>query len=246
MDKYFDIYETKVDIAELEEGKNKDVLAVLEFPFGVSGKINLNKRYYPDQVWKDAINGLDKKIQASFVPGTAGHPMGGAGTPLKDVSHILTKVWVDENKKGWARATVLNTEPGRTTMTVLKSGTKKIGASLRGFGETDSNGAVKRGLELKTIDLVIDPSFAQDATLTPANIIESTIIGEAKEQGETDIGNLSQDELRVAGSHIKARLTEGKVGQRTKQEGSLFCEYIVAGGGLSFEDWKKEFGGEDA
>lgn len=249
--KYSDIFETKVGIDELEEGKNKDILAVLEFPFGRSGVMNLNKHYYSDLIWKNAIGKLDKKIQASFVPGTAGHPFG-SGTPLKDISHVLTKVWVDSEKLGWAKATLLNTEAGRTTLTVLKSGTKKIGASLRGYGEIDSNGAVKKGLEIKTVDLVIDPSFAADATITPANIIESTILGvegehkEHEEHEEVDPGKLSQEEKKLAGIlENRQMLKEDRVEKREKNERRFYAEFLEAGGKGSFKDWQEKYGGQE-
>lgn len=243
MKKYIDIFETKIDLDEkmLEEDKEtrEQFLAGLEFAFGRRDKENFNKRIYPGKVWNSAVEEFGETIEAGWKLGDLDHPLEG-GTKLGTASHLLTKVWLGEDGRGMAEAYILKTTKGKDLLRILKSGVK-IGASLRGLGEVDSQGRVKPGLKILAIDLVENPSFGADAQITQANIIES-FIPVLEEKG---IGELSQDELRLAGIYSgRPVLKEGRIGKRTKKDAKLFSEYIVSGGQLNFEGWQKEFRGE--
>jgi len=90
---------------------------------------------------------------------------------------------MDKDKVAWAEAKILPTTRGKDALTIIKSNVK-IGASLRGFGEIDSSGKVKPGLEVRAVDLVVDPSFGADATITQKNVYEAF----TPESAETDSG----------------------------------------------------------
>jgi len=182
MNKYKDLFESKVWLTEAKE-KDPEFLGTLVFSWGKSDVYNLNHRCYPHKTFLAAVNALNTRIQASPVPGMADHPVGGGGTLLGGVSHILNKVWIDKDKVAWAEAKVLPTARGKDVLTIIKSNVK-IGASLRGFGEVDSGGKVKPGLEVRAVDLVVDPSFGADATITQKNVYEG--IEYTPESAETD------------------------------------------------------------
>jgi hypothetical protein len=97
---------------------------------------------------------------------------------------------MDENKVAWARASILDTQKGRDTLKIIKSGVT-IGASLRGFGEVDKEGKVKPGLQVKTVDLVVDPSFGADARVDQSSVIESYISEEEYEFSENDLNEIT-------------------------------------------------------
>lgn len=230
MNKYSDMVESTFKI--IEAGEKDQFLATLEFSWGEGDFKNKNDRTYPfEKVWKPAVETFENKVKASVVPGQSDHPMLSSNTQLASVSHILQKIWL-EGKKAFARASILKTSKGVDLLRVLKSGVT-LGASLRGMGEVDAQGNVKPGLTIQTVDLVLNPSF-KDAKIGINNIVqESVILGEG-------CGHLSFDEKRMAGVHSgRQMLKENKRGKRTKEEGKLFTEAVVAGYMGTFEEWKE-------
>ena len=171
MNRYRDIFESTYNWTE---AKDSQFLGTLVFSWGRSDVFNKNHRYYPHKVFASAVNGLNTRIEKANVPGQVDHPIGGGSTRLADVSHILTKVWMDKNKVAWAEAKFLKTQKAKDALEIIKSDVK-IGASLRGFGEIDKEGKVKSGLEIKTVDLVVDPSFGDDARIDQNSVIESYV-----------------------------------------------------------------------
>lgn len=174
MDKYKDILEGM--IAELTETPDdKQFLANAKFTWGRSEKRSKNNTFYPDPVATSAIEKFNKEAQKNVgVCGQLDHPMGTGSTLLANVSHLITKVWKDKEKVWWADAKIMRTSRGRDLLAVLKTGTK-IGASLRGVGEIDSQGKVKAGLEVRAIDFVSSPSFGSDATVDKSSVFESYV-----------------------------------------------------------------------
>lgn len=192
---YKDIFESAVRVVEGKSRKS-GFLDDIEFPWGRSDVFNKNHRYYPHKTFESAVNALNTRIGKANIPGQVDHPLGGGSTRLGDVSHILTKVWMDENKVAWARASILDTQKGRDTLKIIKSGVT-IGASLRGYGEVDKDGKVKPGLQVKTVDLVVDPSFGADARVDQSSVIESYISEEEYQFSENDLQEITSamDEL---------------------------------------------------
>jgi len=187
MDKFQDVFECEPWLQEAK-GKDPKFLGTLIFPWGKSDTKNKNGRLYPHEVLSSAVNALNAKIKASPVPGMADHPAEGSGTRLSGVSHILTRVWLDKDKVARAEAKILPTQKGRDALTVIKSNVQ-IGASLRGYGQVDKTGKVKAGLEVRAVDLVVDPSFGANATITQQNVFE----GFTPESAETDSGKDNKD-----------------------------------------------------
>ncbi len=227
MKKFEDLFESEVEIAESE---NDQVLATIKFPWGRADKENKNKRFYPFEIFKNAVEKLAEKIKWAFVPGQTDHPLMGGSTRLGDVSHILKNVWL-KDKVAWAEADLLKTSKGKDILRVIKSGCP-MGASLRGIGEVGSDGKIKKGLEILTVDLVSNPSFGADAEVGVHNIVhESTIL-------EPGIGKLSFEEKRLAGVH--SGLIESKIEKRSKEDTQCYQEYLLSGGKKTFLEWQEE------
>lgn len=191
------LYEVeKTDLTLIEAEKESVFISRLRFPFVRVDEINKNGRLYPEKVFTDAIKKLNPRLENVKVVGTSDHPLIGGSSQLSNVSHVLKKVWM-ENKVGWAEIGILGTTKGRDALKIIKSGVP-IGASLRGFGEVDKEGKVKPGLDIKTIDLVVDPSFGADARIDQSSIIESYVPGEEEEIDEGELGEeeLTEEELR--------------------------------------------------
>lgn len=230
MKDFLDLFESKI---EIEESENDQVLARIKFPWGKADSENKNKRTYPFEIFKTAVEKLSEKIKRAFVPGQTDHPLMGAGTRLGDVSHILKSVWL-KDKVAWAEADILKTTKGKDVLRVIKSGVS-MGASLRGYGEVGSDGKLKKGLEIASVDLVANPSFGDDAKIGVNNIvIESTIL-------ERGIGKLSLEEKQMAGTFSgRQMLKEGEFQKRSKEDRQNFLEAVTADFEGNYADWKKK------
>jgi len=189
MDKFQDVFECEPWLQEAK-GKDPKFLGTLVFPWGKSDTKNKNGRTYPHEVLSSAVKALNDRIKASPVPGMADHPPQGSGTQLSGVSHILTKVWLDKDKVARAEAKILPTQKGKDALTVIKSNVR-IGASLRGYGQVDKAGTVKPGVDIRGVDLVVDPSFGANATITQQNVFESESY--MPESAEPDSGKDNKD-----------------------------------------------------
>jgi hypothetical protein len=151
-------------------GLSKNTLATIDFSFVKADEENENLRVYPEDVVKKSIGEFEEHIEKSPVAGCLDHPIG-ANSELAKVSHVLTNVRYDEQtKKGRATAAILNTQKGKDLLTLINSG-MKIGASMRGIGETDQLGNVKPGYQLHSIDIVCNPSFGSAAQISNANLV---------------------------------------------------------------------------
>jgi len=220
MERYKDVFESETWFQEAKE-KDPKFLGTLVFSWGRSDVFNKNHRYYPHKVFTSAINALNSRIQAAPVPGMADHPMGGGGTLLSGVSHILSKVWIDNKKVAWAEAKILPTTRGKDALTIIKSNVQ-IGASLRGFGEVDKGGKVRPGLEVRAVDLVVDPSFGADATITQKNVYE----GFTPESAETDSGKDNKDNSQDnKPEDVEGNKEEKKMSDKIKTSEELKAEY---------------------
>lgn len=159
---------------KLEEKKKGGVVGKLFFPWIVTNKENLNKRIYPETVIQREVGKFNQKIENSGIAGQLDHPIG-AGTRLDKVSHVITKLEYNPTEKtGYATAKILNTRAGNDLMVVVNQNLKGLGASLRGLGTVDDKTKkVNDDFELKSIDLVLNPSFGADTGISSANLIES-------------------------------------------------------------------------
>lgn len=100
-------------------------------------KINSNGRLYPESVLLRTIGDLNSRIELANnrrgvpVYGMPFHPKDGIGE-LTQVSHIINKVWMENDGSVWGEATILSNSLGQDIQTLYKKG--PIGASCRGFG----------------------------------------------------------------------------------------------------------------
>jgi len=130
MEKLREILETKVKI--LSEKKNKyDSMTILA-PWIVTGRKNQNGRLYGHDLIQREVARLQPSIKAGSAIGNADHPAGALST-LADASHIITKLELDKDGKGWMTAKILNTTKGKNVVEIIKAG-GQLGISARGAG----------------------------------------------------------------------------------------------------------------
>ena len=168
---FHDLY-NKGSFKILTEAKDADgsIMKVL-VPFTQTGEKNGNGRIYPRAIMQREVDRVQADITDGKFLGSADHPAGG-NTELKFVSHIVSKLSLDEKGTGWAELKLLDTTAGKNLKTILKSG-GSLGISSRGYGTFDKDTSeVKDDYRLTGLDIVANPSFSK-GVFNQANIFES-------------------------------------------------------------------------
>lgn len=172
-----------LDIAEAKADGPKDVLGKTKFMFAVADTPNANKRVYKKKLLTTEIARLQNQLKAEqSLWGSPEHPEGSAVVKIADISHRLTKVWMDEKGQCWGEAEILATSKGKDLAVILRKG--KIGVSLRGTGTTtEQNGMsyVNDDLAIAGIDFAMSPSFE---SAYAAGLYESAEIQPGNGKGE--------------------------------------------------------------
>jgi len=238
------IFETisKSTLTEATKKDDENFLGTMKFRFAKGDQKNHNGRVYSSDILRREVQRMNKKIREMVEPeiGQLDHPKSGS-TDLSKASHLLTQLeWDDEQREAYAVAKILNTTSGRDLLRLLKSGTR-LGASMRGTGELDTEGNVKEDYNLLSVDIVHKPSFGDSASVTADNLFESvnTKIEERLYQ--------QFYEAQKAGfkgsfkDYRKAEEEEKREYEFTasEQEQLEYEEAKVAGFQGSFDDWKK-------
>lgn len=156
----------------LHEGKDKNgnLMNVL-VAFAQSDLKNSNGRIYPKALLQREISRVQNEIDSGGFLGQADHPASG-NTQLRNVSHIVNKMWMDDGGKCWSELKILDTTAGKNLKTIILAG-GKLGVSTRGFGTMDrTSSMVNDDYKLANLDIVTNPSF-QAGTFTKDAVFES-------------------------------------------------------------------------
>ena len=156
----FEVLDTKNVISEGRNGKTIPATKVTGV-FQIADQLNGNKRVYPFDVLREAVQSLMPDIQARTVWGQLDHP-DDAKVELSKVSHLITNLRMD-GKKIIGEAEILESLPlGKQLRTLMECG--KVGVSSRGVGNLemseydDEAVTVLPGFKLVTWDAVASPS----------------------------------------------------------------------------------------
>lgn len=153
------------------EVDGKHILAKVVGPAFFPDSVSRNKVHYPEEAWINAIENPDfvARLQDRLVYGTIGHDAELNDNDIRDgkFSHIVTKVWIDEDNVGKAEYLVLNTPPGQVLNTLLRAGSKlRVSTKAEGYFENSSNrdgskSVIPEKFILERIDFVVDPGYKQ-------------------------------------------------------------------------------------
>lgn len=120
---------------------------------------NQNGRIYPREVLEREIENYQKIVRDNRACGELDHPEDSV-VNLKNVSHIMTKVWWDGDDV-MGKCKVLNTPSGQILRSLVDSGVT-LGISSRGMGsvheDRQGNTIVEDDFNLICFDFVSDPS----------------------------------------------------------------------------------------
>ena len=133
--------------------------------------MNRNKRIYKKENYKMVLEQIADKCASGALMGELGHPDGRSLTDLTQVSHVVTKLDIDDtNNCVRGELKLLDTPNGRIARTLVESGVPLF-VSSRASGYITKGGVVTL-TNLVTYDLVDEPGFA-NARLTVRDITES-------------------------------------------------------------------------
>ena len=168
-----DIIEPNISFSleeKADEVDGKHVLAKIKGEFFVPDGHSRNKRFYPKSLWEKVLKSKDVKerLKNRTMFGAISH-----STPINDeslrdgkFSHIVTKMYIDENGKGIGEALILNTPSGRILNTIARAGSKLF-VSTRADGSY--KGETSEGVPIvdedsykyHTTDFVLQPGFLE-------------------------------------------------------------------------------------
>lgn len=145
-----------------ENGQKRPVLR-LAGRFQYADKQNSNGRIYETGILDHAVGEIQEDIKSRRVLGELDHPQD-ARIHLDRVSHMITKLWM-ENDEVLGELEVLDKTPCGSTLKALIEGGVSIGISSRGVGDMESTMIegkecfkVLPGYTFVTFDIVGEPS----------------------------------------------------------------------------------------
>jgi len=193
-----------------------NVLGRVSGPFFVTNAATENNRFYPKALWENVISKKNDLINNGLMFGTIGHKQ-----PLDDqailegkASHRVSKLWIDEDGKGFGEILILNTPSGRVLNTIIRSGAK-FPVSSRGYGEYKGKTSEgKRIVNPDTYDLVgFDFVRIPGVTTAIPQLVENSnddLNSEFADDGE------EQNSMSVDLAKVIESLTEEKTQLRVK------------------------------
>jgi hypothetical protein len=119
---------------------------------------NGNGRVYPEKVLRREVENYSKIVEDRRALGELDHPDDSV-VNLKNVSHMVTKVWWDGNAV-MGKVRVLDTPSGNILKSLVRDGVK-LGISSRGLGSTrkqEGKTIVEDDFQLICFDFVQEPS----------------------------------------------------------------------------------------
>lgn len=181
------------------DGQN--ILARVEGAFFLVDDVSLNNRLYSKELWENCINKVEPRFQSGGIPGTIGHdqPLDEKALMDGNISHLVSRLWINENNIGMGEILVLGTESGRNLNTCLRAG-MPIPVSSRAFGKISGQGKMGEDIidpesfVLESFDFVLNPGVQ---TAYP-KVVESN-------KSEEDDNNMDKEQA------LQAQLNEANV-----------------------------------
>jgi cell division septum initiation protein DivIVA len=153
------------DRSKLPEG----VLCSAVYPISEFDTLNRNRRKYSKSLWEKVCANKDlmEKLQNRKLYGHAEHPAT-TQSNLEKISHIITKMWIDESKnRVYQEMHVLDTPYGRIVDTLLRA-ESLVGVSTRAEGElqeqVDEGGAKYLNVVAESFNYVTTDFTADEST----------------------------------------------------------------------------------
>lgn len=205
------IDESSDDVSQVD-GIN--ILGRVSGPFFVTNASTENNRFYPKSLWENAISKKTDLISSGLMFGTIGHKQSLDDQAILEgkASHRVSKLWIDEDGRGFGEVLILNTPSGRVLNTIIRSGAK-FPVSSRGYGEYKGKTSEgKRIVNPDTFDLVgFDFVRVPGVTTAIPQLVEDSNDDDLIANNGEEFGEMSADLVKVIES-----LTDEKAQLRIK------------------------------
>lgn len=157
---------TAVSEFDLKESPDRSgILGSMEGTFAEFNTTNRNNRVYTKELWESVIDSdyVQEMMENNTLFGEADHPEDRFEISLPEISHVVTDLWIDEDKEEVrGKMDILDTPNGRILKTIVEYGSK-IGISSRACGsieEKEGSDYVKEDdYTFFTFDTVSNPGF---------------------------------------------------------------------------------------
>lgn len=244
-----DIWEnSRVNIESIDEKSTESLIDGINIIGRVSGecffpgKTSRNKRFYSKKLWDIALSDkeLIERLNTRSVYGTVGHEQKLDDSAILDgkVTHIVNKLWINENGVGFGEFLILGTPSGRNLYMILKA-KGRVYFSTRSLGKyisVDEQGnkiLAEDAFKLISIDFVLVPGFL-DAI---PSIVESNDVKD-NNMSDNEMTKEFFEHLKIENISLKKERDELL---KKLNENSLISEsYKVLGDVKSLEKIKSE------
>ena len=183
---------TEAEVSNKPKGVLKRVIGCI-----ADWKPNRNGRVYPRELWEKAINSeyVQEMINNKIMMGELDHPEERVELEIKEISHCINKIWIDDQKEEvWGELDILDTPNGQIVSKLLDYGSK-IGVSSRGAGSVLSDNTVDPDeYKLFTFDIVARPSVA---AARPAIVEAEELMKNKKSLTESEVANILSSYRRL-------------------------------------------------
>lgn len=154
------------------EVDGKIILGKVVGPSFFGDGVSRNQRFYPRAVWENVLSNpqLQTRLKDRMVLGCVGHsdgPVTERDVSSGNVSHIVTKMYLQEDNQGICELLILNTPAGRNLYTLMKAGSRiRISSRAQGkFLEGQTHDGLPivdpKSFVFETFDLVLNPGFIE-------------------------------------------------------------------------------------
>jgi len=228
-----EIYESKFKI--ISESKENSTIKIIA-PWIKSDKKNKNGRTYRKSLLQREVRRVQEAIGRGSFVGSGDHNTSGHAT-LADASHVVKKLWMEDDGTGWAELEVVGTERGKNIMALIQAGAT-LGLSPKGRGSVGYNGKVLDDYQLLGLDIVIDPS-EPTASFSKDNVSESRqhLSVEEKEKNRSKILTAYNESVQAGYSRT---LEEWKAENPQRLKFILNEGQDSGGGRRRKEQWRQE------
>lgn len=180
--------------------------------FFVPGGTSRNDRYYSESLWEKVLkdNDVVSRMSERKMYGTIGHdeePVSEKQLRNGEVSHIVTKLWIDTDpssgkRRGMGEALILGTTAGQNLNIYLRAGSR-LNTSSRASGkflENKTNNGVpvvdEDSFLFETFDFVLDPGFLE-ANPSLVEKLQSNIELEKEESAMSESNKLYEASVQT-------------------------------------------------
>lgn len=228
------------DFSNIVEGKpeidGKVVIGRVTGQFFVPGGTSRNERYYSENLWEKVLSNNDvlSRMNERKMFGTIGHdeePVSEKQLRNGEVSHIVTKLWIDNDpssgkKRGMGEALILGTTAGQNLNIYLRAGSR-LNTSSRASGKflenkTHNNVPVvdEDSFLFETFDFVLDPGFLEANPSLVEKLITDSKEEEESTMSENKLFEASVQTLIDSRDSLKSQL-DSAITEKNEVEGKL-------------------------